>query len=211
MLQPSHYYHIYNHANGSENLFRTDENFRYFLHKYYYYIHPIADTCCYCLMPNHFHLLVQIKSVEELLKLPNCKLMTLGENATGPIFDVRGFKTLESFISQQFGNLFNSYTKSFNKMFERKGALFQQNFKRKYINSEDYFRKVVLYIHSNPVHHGFVSTMESWHWSSYNSFITDQETQLVKESVIKAFGGIQDFNAYHQKKYDNILALDLEQ
>jgi len=51
-------YHIYNHAVGNENLFRCDENYRYFLKKYAEHISPIADTFAYCLMPNHFHLSV---------------------------------------------------------------------------------------------------------------------------------------------------------
>ncbi len=31
LLQPESFYHIYIRANGSENLFRKDENYRYFL------------------------------------------------------------------------------------------------------------------------------------------------------------------------------------
>lgn len=33
-FQPDTYYHIVNHAVGSENLFRTDENYHYFLRRY---------------------------------------------------------------------------------------------------------------------------------------------------------------------------------
>ena len=60
-------YHVYNHANGNEKLFLSDENYHYFLKKYYEYVHPIADIFCYCLMPNHFHFLIRIKE-ERVLK-----------------------------------------------------------------------------------------------------------------------------------------------
>jgi len=67
-LEPDKYYHIYNHAVGGDNLFCSNENFNYFLQKYKHYITPIADTFAYCLMPNHFHLAVRIKSKKELFE-----------------------------------------------------------------------------------------------------------------------------------------------
>jgi len=62
-------YHIYNQANGSENLFKENENYRYFLQQYKKYIHPIAHTYAYCLLPNHFHFLLAIKGERELKNL----------------------------------------------------------------------------------------------------------------------------------------------
>lgn len=52
-------YHIYNRSN--ETLFYTRENYIYFLRKIKANIFPCADIISYCLMPNHFHLLVTIK------------------------------------------------------------------------------------------------------------------------------------------------------
>jgi len=37
-MEPEKFYHIYNHANGSENLFRSDENYSYFLKRYEHFI-----------------------------------------------------------------------------------------------------------------------------------------------------------------------------
>jgi putative transposase len=51
-LQPSTYFHVYNHANGDEDLFRNPENHRYFLQQYHKHIDIIADTYSFCLMPN---------------------------------------------------------------------------------------------------------------------------------------------------------------
>ncbi len=78
-LLPAKYYHIYNHAIGSENLFRSDENYYYFLKKYALHISPIADTYAYCLLPNHFHLLIQIKDVDSLIKTFPTRHMRLGK------------------------------------------------------------------------------------------------------------------------------------
>jgi REP element-mobilizing transposase RayT len=63
-------YHLYNHANGNINLFRSDENYRFFLEKYAKYVTPYFDTYAYCLMPNHFHFLVRVKD-ERVLSSEN--------------------------------------------------------------------------------------------------------------------------------------------
>lgn len=73
-------YHIWTHANGNENLFRTDENYLYFLAKYAHYIYPVAETFAYCLMPNHLHLMIRVREEQELsnfLKLKKGKSLNL--------------------------------------------------------------------------------------------------------------------------------------
>jgi predicted helicase len=92
-LSPNNFYHIYNHANGNENLFRSGDNYSFFLKKYAVHISPIADTFAYCLLPNHFHILVQIKDKETLRK-------------TFPKFET--LEKLEKGISKQFSNFFSS-------------------------------------------------------------------------------------------------------
>lgn len=155
-LLPSTYYHIFNHANGDEDLFREPENYRYFLQQYYKHINGIADTYCYCLMPNHFHLLIRIKPAEAITThLP-------------------GFKNLagvaaSNFLSKQFSNFFNGYTKAFNNKFDRNGSLFLKNFKKKAIVNRRHLVDVILYIHLNPVKHGFRKHPKDWKWTSYHS------------------------------------------
>jgi len=55
-------YHVYNRTNNMEKLFLTDENRPFFLKRYKEIISPFADTFCWNLLPNHFHLLIRIKS-----------------------------------------------------------------------------------------------------------------------------------------------------
>jgi REP element-mobilizing transposase RayT len=132
-LEPNAYYHIYNRANGNENIFASEENYRLFLKKYHEYILPIADTFCYCLMPNHFHFLIRMKDEAEI------------ELA------LTGFKTLSGLAAKRFSNLFNAYAQAFNKQEKRKGGLFMRPFKRKRIENTQYLYKLVHYIHFNPV------------------------------------------------------------
>ena len=64
-LQYGRYYHIYNRGNNRENIFIEERNYPYFLKIYTKYVEPVADTYAYCLLRNHFHVLVRIKTEEE--------------------------------------------------------------------------------------------------------------------------------------------------
>jgi REP element-mobilizing transposase RayT len=186
-LEPGQMYHIWTHANGDENLFREDLNYVYFLEKYSYYIEPVAETYAYCLMPNHLHLMVKVKEEEEILEF-------LRKKTSNP--NLQGFGNLGGFsrvTSQQFSNLFNSYTKSSNKFYNRKGSLFIPNFKRKLINSDNYFRTLIAYIHNNPVHHGFTSTPGQWPHSSWHAYLQQKITKLKREGGMSWFGGRDEF------------------
>jgi len=126
ILSPESSYHVYNRANGNEKLFRSKENYRFFLKKYQEHISPVADTFCYCLMPNHFHFLIRIKSESELKQaLASKNLQGLAsKNLQGLKLEGLRAAKLEDFISNQFSNFFNSYAKAFNKQYKRKGSLF---------------------------------------------------------------------------------------
>ena len=61
LLEPSKVYHLYNRGNNREDIFRDEGNYEHFLKLYARHIMPIAETYCYCLMRNHFHLLLRIR------------------------------------------------------------------------------------------------------------------------------------------------------
>lgn len=167
MLSFDTYYHIFNHANGEGNLFREARNYRYYLEKYYKHVDPVAETIAWCLMPNHFHLLVKIKSEAEVATtIPKFQTLELLNDKS-------------NFISKQFANFFSSYTQSFNKVYKRRGSLFIKNFKRKEIVTENYLRNLLMYIHLNPVHHGFSKQVWEWEWTSYDCFALSEEELLV--------------------------------
>jgi putative transposase len=191
-LEPGRMYHIWTHANGDENLFRQDENYFYFLEKYTWYIEPIAKTFAYCLMPNHLHLMIRVRKEEEVLEFLKVK-------RSNP--NLQGFENLGGFskvISQQFSNLFNAYTKAYNKVYGRKGSLFIPNFKRKLIDSDNYFGTLIAYIHNNPVHHGFTHTPDDWNFSSWFAYLQDKPTKIRRDEGIRWFGNKDEFIRVHR-------------
>lgn len=187
-------YHIYNHANGHENLFREKDNYRFFLQQWDKYISPIAQTYAYCLMPNHIHFLVQIKNDSEILNLggfESKKLHLTGfENLSG---------VLSTKISKCFSNFFNSYAKAFNNSYNRKGSLFHRPFKRKEITSEEYLKTLVCYIHRNPIHHGFCADFKEWEHSSYHAYLSNKSSKIERTYILGLFDGKENFIEAHQQ------------
>jgi putative transposase len=192
-LEPGKIYHIWTHANGNENLFLEEQNYHFFLKKYQYHVHPIVDTYAYCLMPNHLHLMVMIKSEGKLLEYLR------GKSASRNLQDSENLEGLSTVISQNFSNLFNSYTQAYNKYFNRKGSLFIPNFKRKHINSDNYYGTCIAYIHNNPVHHGFVATPDNWEFSSYHSYLQNKPTRIKTSEGLSWFGGKTEFYRIHRE------------
>lgn len=197
MLQYATYYRIFNHANGDDNLFREEKNYDFFLKKYHQHIDPIADTVAWCLMKNHFHLLLRIKSEEEIIS--SSSFLKFNYRSTPGL---QGFQNLEGldnkFIIQQFSNFFNSYTKAFNKVYQRRGSLFIKNFKRKEIKTEAYLRSCILYVHLNPVKHGFVRDVDDWQHSSFRQF-----PEMYPKLLDWLFVTEDDYFKIHQERKNN--------
>jgi putative transposase len=152
------------------------------------YISAETDTFAWVLMPNHFHFVVRIKEEPELLAAnPESRLLKPPH--------------------QHFSNLFNAYTKAFNERFDRHGSLFERPFKRKLIDNERYLRQLILYVHNNPVHHGFCSHTIEYPWSSYITCISQKKTKLKRETVVGWFQNIDNFISSHNQNV-NISDID---
>jgi REP element-mobilizing transposase RayT len=188
-IEPDHYYHLYNCGINGETIFKEASNYNYFLNLYDKYINDVAETFAWCLMPNHFHLLVRIKAEEEIVDTVN------PERVQNPFL-------VKKHITQKFSNLFNSYAQAFNKRFNRHGSLFEKPFKRKLIDSEEYFRRLVIYIHNNPVHHGFCKHPIEYGWSSYLTCVSLRPTKLKREMVMAWFDDLANFKYLHNEKVE---------
>ena len=184
-LVPNHYYHIYNRANGNDRLFSSEENYSFFLQKYRDYIIPIADTICYCLMPNHFHFLIRVRDEKELLFYKNIAR--------------EKSNSLENILSQQFSNFFNSYTQAYNKQQNRKGSLFMKKFNRLVVEDESYLHKLIIYIHNNPVEAGLTNKIAEWSHSSYYSLSRYANELICSTLAIEYFDDLENFIYCHKR------------
>ncbi len=195
VLTANNFYHIYNRGNNRENIFHKPENYFYFLRKYDTYLSPFLETYAYCLLPNHFHLLVRVrKETEVLLAAKALNFTKQGK----PITDV------DVIISEAFRRFFMAYAKAINKQSGRTGSLFQKNFKRKLVDNEAYFTTLVRYIHINPPLHGICDDYGTYLYSSYHRILIDNPSKLYKKEVLAWFNGKNGYVQFHNTKWADV-------
>jgi len=198
------YYHIFNRGTNGENIFIEERNYEYFLKLYEKHVSPIADTFAYCMLRNHFHLAVRVKSEGEIITTP--RVSSSNQNrakqndsanqdtdwARKPLGSIS-----DNYASQRFSNFFNAYAKSINIAYSRTGSLFEHPFGRVPITNDRQFWMVIAYIHQNPQKHKFVKDFRDWKYSSYGILLTTKHTIVNRDKVMKWFGNKDDYLSLH--------------
>ena len=183
-LTGGNFYHVYNRAVDRKPLFTRKRNYAFFLTRMVKYLIPVLDVYAFCLLRNHFHLLVKIKDFTTLQ-------------------DLAAFEDLLNLVPNAFKKMFQSYAMAFNKQENRIGALFQEPFKRSLIDSEEYLIQMVYYIHFNPQKHGLVKNFRNYQHSSYPLYVQKTEFHWVQEELYKLFGGYEGFIEFHKNIHED--------
>jgi putative transposase len=144
-FQKNYYYHLFNRGAHKQNIFLDKQDYETFLEVLSYYLKfpqgtapsrlslkqklkvpnlqsPTYQLSCYCLMPNHFHLL--IKQVKE--PQPNNNISSL----------------LRRYII--------AYCMYFNKKYDHSGSVFQGKYKNTMPKTDEQLLHLTKYIHRNP-------------------------------------------------------------
>jgi putative transposase len=197
-LEAGRFYHIYNRGIDKTNIFRNKDNYDYFLKLYAKHCTCVVETYAYCLLANHFHLLVRVK--EELPTYAALYPDLRPEQLTA-----KSKETVNP--STQFAHFFNAYAQGFNKSFtpKRTGGLFEEPFERLLVDNDAYFSQLVQYIHRNPQKHGFVADFTDYPYSSYHGHLSQKPTQLERKAVIDWFCSPTDYTNFHWKGTDEKL------
>lgn len=100
-LKKDSFYHIYNRGINSSNIFSNEANKEYFLKQYQKYLINKVSTFAFCLLHNHFHLVVRIDGdAEEVTQSFSnffnsyAKAYNKFENRSGSLFE-KHFKRIK--------------------------------------------------------------------------------------------------------------------
>lgn len=168
-------YHFYNRGNNKQQIFFEERDYLLFLEKIRTQIFPYCNILCWCLMPNHFHLLVATNE-------HSCK-------------ERNGFgNTTMQELSYRVGILLSSYAQKINKQRGSIGSLFQQKTKSKKLNANEfttwqtmnnhYLINCMHYIHQNPLVGGLVSKLEDWNFSSFKDYAGFRNGSLCNKKLL---------------------------
>ena len=142
-------YHIYNQGNNRQRIYYSRENYLFFIRKLRTHILPFADILAWCLMPNHFHLMVEVRVAEmenpfarregftwsETLSNPTLSNPTLS-NPTLVKLEGESIRTPTTMVTlnHSIGILLRSYTRAINIQEKRTGSLFRKKTKAICVN-----------------------------------------------------------------------------
>jgi hypothetical protein len=108
-------------------------------------------------------------------------------------------------ISKLILKVCTSYSKYFNKKYNRVGGLFQGPFKAVHIDTDEYLLWLSCYIHQNPHTAGLVKNLKDWKWGSYPDYIGARQGSLCKKDVVlERFKNARDYEKFVDSGFDII-------
>lgn len=84
-------------------------------------------------------------------------------------------------------HLHMKYAKYLNKRYDFHGHVFESRFNGSRIETPDYELDISKYIHLNPLKAGMVKKLEDYPWSSYRTYVKNEENPLVTTSHILSY------------------------
>ena len=137
-------YHIYNQGNNRQRIYYSRENYLFFIRKLRTHILPFADILAWCLMPNHFHLMVEVRVAEMENPFARREGFTWSETLSNPTLSNPTLVKLEGesirtpttmvTLNHSIGILLRSYTRAINIQEKRTGSLFRKKTKAICVN-----------------------------------------------------------------------------
>ena len=93
----------------------------------------------------------------------------------------------------------SEYVVYFNRKYQRKGRLFEGPYQDKVVNDPFYFLILISYIHSNPLAAKLIQEFDEWPWSSYRSYIQNQNLYLLVDhsKTLKLLKNTNNFIEFH--------------
>lgn len=193
-----HIYHVFNRGNNSQTLFFSREHYMYFLSGMEEYIKPYASILAYCIMPNHFHIMIEVEND----RLEWGTASSSGKRIKEPV----KYRSLNDSIAI----MLRLYTRAVNSEDQKRGPLFHQRTKAIRLTKPEYapvyfqnhfgelgnrtlkekeYPKICFdYIHLNPVIAKVVEDPEDWEFSSYSDYFSGRESSLLNMKRARELG-----------------------
>jgi putative transposase len=182
------YYHVYARGAARKEIFLDDEDYCVFLNllKRYLDSEPAVDVLgreynnfyetvellAFCLMPNHFHILL--------------------------------YQHKEKAITNLMRGLMSSYSRYFNKKYDRSGKLTESSYKSSRISNNEYLMHISRYIHLNP------RQWRNWGWSSLLDYLDTPRANWVRpRRILEMFPSAKEYEEFVEDYEDAQRYLDV--
>lgn len=210
-LEEGHIYHIYNQGNNRQRIFFEEENYQFFVKKMQVHLLPFCNILAYCLMPNHFHWMVEVNKLVSDAPTATHEVTSATHRVTSS-HPVSSFGKTNLNLNNSIGILLRSYTRAINKRFGQSGSIFREGTKAICLTKNDelspaffdtqygtlinssmqelvYPQVCFNYIHNNPVKSKLVNRPEDWKFSSYLDYQGKRADSFVNMERMKILFG----------------------
>lgn len=191
------YYHVMSRGNNKSEIFNREKDYMKILQ---YVKRVVGDgsiqVYAYCIMPNHYHLLVH---APENTLLPSAhNKQNLDATGTANHLSVSGL----SGLSKAMHRINTAYSHYYMASHSHTGHVFQGTFRSREINDEEYLKNVLRYIHLNPVKGNITKLASEYRWSSYWEYIRKAHRNILPgdgNNLLRQYGflNIINFKAFH--------------
>ena len=146
VFEEGHLYHLFNQGNNREQIFYSRENYLYFLTKIREHILPHADILAWCLMPNHFHLMIYVHTVKVVSNSNfnsaddlKSSAESETEKSSAELNSPKSSAELKKgrMLTDSIAIMLRSYTRAINIQEKRSGSLFRSHTKAECITKAD--------------------------------------------------------------------------
>ena len=215
-FEKGYLYHVYNQGNNKQIIFFKRENYLFFLRKIKTFILPYADILAWCLMPNHFHLMILVNETDLFFKkktvdvVQNTKTVGVARSHTDSTLNPSCADSKKRTINESIGIMLRSYSQAINKQNNTTGKLIREKTKAECINcpngiTPSFIKKGGItkinfenpvkqypqicfdYIHKNPEKAGLVKLDIDWEFSSAIDYAGIRNGKLINKTVAQEY------------------------
>lgn len=201
-LTCGHFYTLSISLSGTNVLLSEDDDYKYLLNLFTEMVQPIAELFAFCIVPQGFQFLVQIKNEETVFlylkhqeKFPD-EMMSLSDlKALSQVDGLNNIDLMQLHISKMFTQFNHSF---FSEMIKKHGKLSNKLVPLKMSEISD-LKSAVENIHFLPIFSKLTKELGQWKYSSYNALVSDKPTKIKREEVINWFTNKDIFISNHQQ------------
>ncbi len=176
LFTADNYFHVFQKAENGKFLFPSDECQQIFYNALQKVITPYADILGYCLLPDHYHLLIKVKKEK---------------------FRRNGYPNISQMLALNLSRFIKNYNFWVNREYGLRGRLLRPFPNTTQVKDKDKLKEILTGIHLNPLYHKVSMNPMEYKGSSYKKILNKSSNSIKAEEAIECYGNVNDFIQHH--------------
>ena len=158
-----------------------------------------AEALGFCIMGNHFHLLVRMHTGDDCTdeEIKKRSRLYYGEDKIGELDadQISFFREKWTSLSEYIKEIKQTFSRYYNKLHSRKGFFWSERFKSLIVDNGDTLINCLAYIDLNPIRAGMVNRPEEYRWCSLGYHVQSNN----KDGFLSLDFGLREFGVKNKR------------